>query len=284
MKRFLYILVLLIMLPVQLLQAEEWWEKQKYLVYSPRYFGANAFPFPELMDGKLSARWEIEVRGEYHTMKGDQTKDLFARLYIPIAKGKAGVSVSGVVQEWYKTSPEVRDERHAVEVESPIPCFGDVIVNCYYQVIESERWADLVVSANIKTASGGRLCDARYTDAASYWFDLNAGRDLWRNADRTAFVRADALLGFYCWMTNDSKHRQDDAILYGGGLSGGWRGLSGKVDVCGFHGYRNNGDSPLLLRTTVEYEIKNNVISFRYRHGLHDYLYDSFSLAYIRCF
>ena len=169
MKRFLYILVLLIMLPVQLLQAEEWWEKQKYLVYSPRYFGANAFPFPELMDGKLPARWEIEVRGEYHTMKGDQTKDLFARLYIPIAKGKAGVSVSGVVQEWYKTSPEVRDERHAVEVESPIPCFGDVIVNCYYQVIESERWADLVVSANIKTASGGRLCDARYTDAASYW-------------------------------------------------------------------------------------------------------------------
>ncbi len=26
---------------------------------------------------------------------------------------------------------------------------------------------DIVVSANLKTASGGRLCDARYTDAAS---------------------------------------------------------------------------------------------------------------------
>ena len=179
------------------------------------------------MDGKLPSRWEIEVRGEYHTMEGDQTKDLFARLYIPIAGGKAGVSVSGVVQEWYKTSPEVRDERHAVEVESPIACFGDVIVNCYYQVVESARWADLVVSANLKTASGGRLCDARYTDAASYWFDLNAGRDLWHTPDRAAFIRADVLLGFYCWMTNDSKHRQDDAILYGGGLSGGWQGLSG---------------------------------------------------------
>ena len=50
------------------------------LKYSPRYFGANALPFPELMGGKLSPRWEVELRGEYHKMTGDKTKDVFARL------------------------------------------------------------------------------------------------------------------------------------------------------------------------------------------------------------
>ena len=76
---------------ISVLQAEEWWEKRQFLTYSPRYFGPNAFPFPELMSGKLPSRWEVEVRGEYHTMPGDQTQDIFARLYIPIANGKAGV-------------------------------------------------------------------------------------------------------------------------------------------------------------------------------------------------
>ena len=196
MKRFCYWIICLLCC-FSTLQAEEWYEKRQYLTYSPRYFGANAFPFPELMGGKLPAHWEVEVRGEYHTMPGDQTKDLFARIYIPIAGGKAGVTVSGVIQEWYKTSEAVRDERHAVDVKSPIPCFGDVIVNCYYQVLRNAKWADILVSANIKTASGGRLCDARYTDAASYWFDANFGRNLWQSGDQKASIRLDALLGFY---------------------------------------------------------------------------------------
>ena len=101
------------------------------LKYSPRYFGANAFPFPELMGGKLSPRWEVELRGEYHKMTGDKTKDVFARLYIPIAKGRAGVSLYGVIQEWYETSPEVRDERNAVHVKSPIPCHWEFILSCH---------------------------------------------------------------------------------------------------------------------------------------------------------
>lgn len=283
MKRFCYWIICLLCC-FSTLQAEEWYEKRQYLTYSPRYFGANAFPFPELMGGKLPAHWEVEVRGEYHTMPGDQTKDLFARIYIPIAGGKSGVTVSGVIQEWYKTSEAVRDERHAVDVKSPIPCFGDVIVNCYYQVLRNAKWADILVSANIKTASGGRLCDARYTDAASYWFDANFGRNLWQSGDQKASIRLDALLGFYCWMTNQEDNRQNDAFCYGVGISGTWRSFFLKCDWSGFRGYQKNGDRPMLFRAKLEYEIKKNIISFRYRHGLQDFQYDTYSLAYIRCF
>ena len=264
--------------------AQDWRESMKNLVYSPRYFGANAFPVPELTGGKLSDRWEVELRGDYHTMRGDQTKDLFLRLYAPIANGRAGVAVSGVLREWYETSVAVRDERHAAETSSPVPCYGDIIVNCYYQVWQSPHIADLVVTANLKTASGGRLVDARFTDAASYWFTFEAGRNLWADTTRQAFVRAEGLAGFYCWMTNDMVHRQNDAFCYGIGLHGGFRGLSLRCDYAGIRGYESNGDRPMLLRLRLSYEVKRNIVSFGYRHGMQDYLYDSFSLGYTRCF
>ena len=131
-------------------QAEDSWrDKMEGLIYAPRYFGPNAFPTPEMFGGNLPARWAVEVRGDFHHMTGDDTKDIYASLYVPIAKGKASVKIQGVIREFYKTSEAVRDERSAVEVKSPIPCYGDVIVNCHYQVLRSERWADITVSANL---------------------------------------------------------------------------------------------------------------------------------------
>ena len=120
----------------------------------------------------------------------------------------------------------MRDERDAVELKSPIVCRGDVIFNFYFQALRSEKWMDIVVSANLKTASGGRLCDARYTDAASYWFDANLGRTLWKRKDVNASIRVQALAGFYCWMTNDVVNRQNDAFCNGAGVLGTYRGVS----------------------------------------------------------
>lgn len=56
-------------------KADDWRDKMENLIYSPRYFGPNAFPIPEMMGGSLSDRWEVELRGEYHTMDGDKTRD-----------------------------------------------------------------------------------------------------------------------------------------------------------------------------------------------------------------
>ena len=281
---WIYVLFLLSLLLSWPVRAQAWRDQMEYLVYTPRYFGANAFPVPELTGGKLSERWEVELRGEYHTMTGDQTKDIFARLYIPIARGKAGVNVSWIFQEWYETSVEVRDERHAVETKSPIICRGDIVVNCFYQVLRSKRWVDIVVSANVKTASGGRLCDARYTDAAPFWVTVELGRELWADASRAAFARAYGLAAFYCWMTNDMVHRQNDALAYGLGLSAGIKGFTLACDYSGIRGYKNQGDRLMIFRSKLSYEIKKNIVSFGYRHGIQDYFYDSFTLGYTRCF
>lgn len=278
------LLALIASLFIPSVQADDWRDKSELLIYSPRYFGPNAFPIPELRTGEVGSRIEAEVRGEYHYYRGDQTKDIFARILIPFVKGRAGIEASWVIIEDYKLTPKTRDERFAVETESPIKYNGDIIISSFFQVLKCEKWADLMISANIKTASGGRLCDARFTDAASYWFDLTAGRTILQNAQGNASLRIQAMAGFYCWMTNDRVHRQNDAISYGAGFTGIYRNFTLRTDLSGFYGYENNGDRPILLRNNLTYEIKKNIISFRYDHGMKDRLYETYSLGYIRCF
>ena len=43
--------------------AESWRDKTELLIYSPRYFGPNAFPIPEMRDGQVSERYEVGHRG-----------------------------------------------------------------------------------------------------------------------------------------------------------------------------------------------------------------------------
>jgi len=262
----------------------DWRENVKLLTYSPYYFGPNAFPIPELRSGKMGTRYEVELRGEYHHYSGDKTKDLYGRVFLPFVKGRAGVEVSYVFAEHYKMTPETRDERHAVETKSPISCHGDVIISALFQLLKSEKWLDALISFNIKTASGNRLCDARYTDAASYWIDMNIGRDVIRMGPEQFSLRLQAMAGFYCWMTNDLIHRQNEGPSYGGGFTAAYRNFSLTSDISGFSGYKNNGDNSLSFRNNLRYEFKKNIISFRYSHGMKDCLYDTYSLGYIRCF
>ncbi|MDR1557150.1 MAG: hypothetical protein LBS88_08985 [Tannerellaceae bacterium] len=266
---------------------DDWVYKTLLLTYSPRYFGPTAFPIPELGSGKSPSQYEIEVRGQYHYYTGDQTKDVFLRALLPVIKGRAGIEISFIAAEEYKLTPETRDERNAVDTVCVpwVSYTGDVVISAFYQLWRSEEWMDLMFSLNLKTASGGRLCDARFTDAATYWIDITAGKDLLKSKDGKYALRAQAMAGFYCWMTNDILlHRQNDAILYGLGLKGSLHRFSLSSDLSGFSGYENNGDHPLLWRNNLRFEYRNNILSLRYVHGMQDSLYDTYSVGYIRKF
>jgi hypothetical protein len=227
---------------------------------------------------------EAELRGEYHSYKGDRTKNIFARVFVPVAKGLAGLEVSYVIYEYYNMTPETVEERFAAGTSWKTGAHGDVIVSSFYQVLRNEKRMDIMVESTLKTGSGNRLADARYTDAATYWFNINIGRNLYKSADEKTSVRIQGYAGFYCWMTNDLVHRQNDALTYSAGISGMHGNISATADIAGIYGYENNGDRPIQIRTKANYEYRKNILSFRYRHGMKDSLYDSFSIAYIRCF
>ena len=276
--------LLIMLLSAAKAQDDSWRDNLERLVYSPRYFGPNAFPLPELRNCFLGKRWEVEVRGEYHTYEGDQTKDIFARMFIPVAEGRAGLEVSYIFYEYYDMTPETVTERHAAGTSWKHGANGDVVFSSFYKLFKNNTRAGLLFEASFKTASGNRVADARYTDAATYWFDLNAGYYVYKSADCLKFVSLQALSGFYCWMTNNIVHRQNDALLYSAGINAGYNNLTLQADITGFHGYKNNGDRPLVLRTKLNFEYRKNILSFRYKHGMNDNLYNTCSLAYIRCF
>ena len=265
-------------------QAQEytWRERMTELVYTPRYFGPNAFPIPELRSGRIGAAWELEARGEYHAFEGDRTKNIFVRAFMPIANGKAGVEVNYIIYEYYNTTWETVEERHTAGTYWPNGAHGDVVVSFFVQALQSEKWIDMMVEGALKTASGNRLADARFTDAATYWFTGNIGRNLY--SSKNASVRLQGFAGFYCWMTNDLIHRQNDAFIYSFGLSGSLYGFSLNADFAGLYGYKNNGDRPQQLRTRLNYEYRKNILSLRFKHGMKDALYNSYSVAYIRRF
>ena len=265
-------------------QDTPWQEYMRLMTFAPRYFGPNAFPFPELRSGYIGDKWEVEVRGEYHTYEGDQTKDIYGRLLVPVAGGRAGFEVSYTFYEYYLMTPETMEERHAAGQSWKHGSKGDLIFCSFYQILRNNNRVDILLEASLKTASGDRLADARHTDAATYWIDINTGFYLLKSADLSSFVRLQGLAGFYCWMTNDIVHRQNDSFLYSAGFSGKIKNLTYQADLVGFKGYKNNGDRPLVLRTKLNYELKKNILSLRYKHGINDYLYDTYSLAYIRCF
>ena len=281
--RIILLLFFLLQSSSFVLHAQDWRDKMENIIYSPRYFGPSGFPIPELRDG-VSKRFEVELRGQYHYYSGDKTKDLFTRIMIPVVKGKAAIEVSAVIVEDYKLTPETRDERFAADTESPISYNGDVIVSTFFQILRNPKWVDAMVSLNLKTASGGRLADARFTDAASYWFDLTVGKTLYENKNLDASISVQGLAGFYCWMTNDRVHRQNDAMHYAIGFTAKLLNFSLETDFSGFHGYKDNGDRPMILRNNLTYEYKNNGLSFRYYHGMKDRLYETYTLGYIRYF
>lgn len=256
----------------------------EYLIYKPRYFGPGAFPIPEIREN-VAERFEIEVRGEYHYYSGDKTKDLFARVMIPVVKGKVAVEISAVVFEDFLLTPETRDERFAAAVEiDPLTYNGDIILSSFFQLLKDPEWADIMLSLNLKTASGGRLSHARFTDAATYWLDVKLGKELYRNEAGKASFSVHGLGGVYTWLTNSKANHQYNAFHYGIGFIAKLGNFTLQSDLSGIHGYDNDGDRPVVFRNNLTYEYKKNGLSLRYWHGMKDRLYETYTLGYIRYF
>lgn len=265
-------------------ELEDWREVMKLLIYSPRYFGPNAFPIPTLLSGIVGNHCEVELCGEYHYYTGDKTKNIYGRLYIPLVKGKVAFEVSCTVETDFILTTQTQEERHASGTKNSGMISGDIIFGNHYQILRSEKWADIVGRMYLRTASGHRLSLARFSDAAGYWFDITFGKTIFRNPSGNAFLRLQGMAGFYCWMTNSLIHRQNDAISYGIGINSKYKNLVFQSDLSGYHGYEKNGDSPLELRTNLNCELGKNILSIRYRLGMKDVLYDTYSLGFIRYF
>jgi hypothetical protein len=267
----------------------QWWNKKhdydgsqswiEYLILSPAYMGPNALPVPE-MYSSIPAGHYVETGTEGHYSKGDQTANLYLGYNFPLFSDRASMQISYRPVEIYRTDTVTRDLRRSRELEPEGYSFGDIYVTTYVQLIRNhDRLPDLMISANIKTASGTNLDGARHTDTPGYWFDATFGKKIIPGGNRISYFQVYGKAGFYSYQTYTKNRYQNDAFLYGAGILTAFRNITIQNQLTGYAGYFQNGDRPLVYRLIIERGTTGR-IGFRcmFQQGLHDFSYST-----VRC-
>lgn len=254
---------------------------QSYFILSPKYMGPNALPVTENNDGLVLDYTKIEISAEKHFSKGDNTENLYTEIFIPIALKKVGLKINIVPFEHYKMDTITRDFRKARDYDGEGTSGGDFYVSTLIQLVqEKKNIPDIMLSINLKTASGTNYSGVRFTDSPGYFFDISIGKYLKFNNLIIDSVRIYNMLGFYAWQTNHNDYRQDDAILYGMGAKIFINNFMIENSLSGYYGYINNGDRPLVFRSILKYNIKSRMCyKIMFQHGIFDFPFNTIRIG-----
>lgn len=251
-------------------QNYDWWTAKhnwdgvthwtQYITLVPAYMGPNALPVPDSKDGSLPEKTILELAVENHYLIGDNTTNLYSKLYIPLFSKRVGLSVSIVPIEYYVMDTLTRDIRRSIEYDGKGISGGDFYFGTYIQIVKDRPiLPDILLTINFKTASGTNLAAARFTDTPGYFFDLSFGKDFRLNNSLFKSIRPFGLLGLYTYQTYYVNNLQNDAFLYGLGFNL----LTEKMEIVnylgGYVGYLNIGDRPMVYRLTLRSKKKSGV-------------------------
>ena len=253
----------------------------EYIIISPGFMGPNALPVPNIQTGVLPKEANFKFALDKHSSKGDETENLYTEIYLPLYSDKVGFSVYGVPYEQYRMDTLTRDKRRSRDYNGKGDNFGDVYFSTYIQLLEDhQKLPDILLTVNVKTASGGGLDAARFTDAPAYFFDLSTGKEYVFNGAVIKSIRPHAMFGFFAWQTYDDNRRQNDAAVYGFGLDVDFAKFKLTNSYGGYDGYLASGDKSFVYRLTLKSKFEsvyNYEIGFQ--QGFYDFEYSSLRLA-----
>lgn len=248
---------------------------------APLYFGPNAFPVPEMLDGSVSSKLSIELAADgYFGYEKDRTADLFARLRIPLFTDRVNLSLWMPIVEFYQSNTErlntcrVQPENQQRAMKGHTA--GDVYVSTDIMFLkETAKCPAMAVRAAVKTASGGDFELARTYDNPGYFFDLSIGKSFfinkcteeWNSSDIELRIAASG--GFLCWQTDNG--RQNDAFMYGTLVRLKTKYVSIEETFAGYVGWEKAGDQPMTIKTQVSGHIKGFEPFVLYQYGIKDY-------------
>ena len=236
---------------------------------APAYFGPNALPVPDMLDGRTQDKLRIELAADgFFRYEKDQTADLFARIYIPLWTPRVNLTVWMPIMEWYRMTPE---RQRTCRLQDSIPLSGheagDVYISTDIQLLKARKYTpDIAFRAAFKTASGGSFDKARFFDNSGYWFDLAVGKSL---TVKSWELRLAGSLGFLCWQTDNS--RQNDALMYGVQLLVKQEYVSLRATWGGYMGWEKHGDRPMTVKVQVAGHVKGFEPYVAYQYGIKDY-------------
>ena len=226
---------------------------------APAYFGPNAFPVPDMLDGKVQNHLRVEIAGDgYFGFQGDKTADVFARLFIPLFTDRVNLTVWMPMMEWYELTPErIATCRVPDSLAHSGSGAGDAYFSTDIQILRDKKWApDIALRAACKSASGGQYELARHYDCPGYFMDLSLGKS-WYLGERQASdevkaveLRVAGSVGFLCWQTDNG--RQNDAVMYGLQLLVKSQYVSLRTTWSGYVGWAHRGCTWNSRRKTAQ--------------------------------
>ncbi len=248
---------------------------------APAYFGPNAFPVPDMLDGRTSSELKLELYGDCFLgtttgrVSDDITGDVFAKLTIPLFTPKANLTVWMPIFEYFHTSAELNALRRLPEPYNKSDLqgmdSGDVYVSADVRILSQERHhVDMAARAVLKTASANQYAKGRCYDAPGYFFDVAVGHSF-HFIGGNHYLRLAASGGFLCWQTDNG--RQNDAVMYGAMLAYRYKRVMIDTTFGGYAGWERVGDRPMTLKTNLSYHIDNLSLRVGYQVGFNDWPY-----------
>ncbi len=274
-----------------------WWEAQQnwdgtthwssYMILSPDYMGPNALSVPFFEKGLVSDRSYFKIYSDVWFSAGDQTQDVGGMLYVPVVKNLIALEVWGVGLEHYSLTEDMAIRRRARHQHPHGTASGDAYFSAVVSLIKDRKFPDLAFRFVLRTASGGKLEDARYTDAPGYYFDLSFGKNIPLGQKKGNYFRGYGMLGFYSWQTSLILYRQDDALLYGAGADFHLANNIFTCSVAGYAGYLGAtkqvivnplrpvpfNDRPVVFRFEYSHEWEKWKLDLQFQSGLHNFDY-----------
>ncbi|MBR5699517.1 MAG: hypothetical protein IKX37_00320 [Bacteroidales bacterium] len=244
---------------------------------APAYFGPNAFPVPLIPEGRTSLALSAELSADLFSGLGkpwgeDLTVGPSFRLSLPLFTDRATLNVWMPIVEWWQYGPETAAYRRLQGdflLGGKGHDSGDVYISTDIHVLRAKGWRpDILIRACLKTASGNSFNEARYYDAAGYFFDATIANSLYFKGF-VSELRGAVSGGFLCWQTDNG--RQNDAIQ---------AGLMGMIDTrvfrfeaqcAGYFGWEKDGDMPVTVRARLDFHARDFQPFVSAVYGIHDY-------------
>ena len=252
---------------------------RSFIIISPGYLGPNALPVPSVQKGILKDPKSFEFSSDLHFRKGDNTQNIAGRLYYPFGD-KIAIELYWVMLERYAMSDSIRDERRARDRDGKGIATGDLYFTTYIQLIKGRKFPNTLLRMAGRTASGGHLDAARYSDAPGYYFDLGFSKPVGKCIGQLNGMPFGSF-GFYSWQTNDLDNLQNDAYMYGIGFelsNENWRITN---SLSGYSGYKDIRDKPMVYTLDIQKNLRKHALRFQYLYGLRDWEYQTIKLSYL---
>jgi hypothetical protein len=243
----------------------------QYMTISAAHMGPNALPVPQIQNGKIDSTAFFQIAGDYIYGRGDKTKDIYLCGYLPLFKNKISFTAAVIPIEWFDTDTTTRDERAARTRSGKGSAGGDIYLTTSIQLLSNP---DIKLEFCMRTASGTRLRDVRYSDGPGYYSDLSIGKNFDFTTQFLRSVRIYSMMGLYVYQTFDLNHLQNDCLLYGTGVDFNFHPLTFSSSFGGYAGYFYNGDHPTVLRFSIQTNDYPKA-EIGYQMGLNDYPFES---------